>query len=354
MRVVPVVSRHPKDKDFVETKEGLLFTVVGYLHPPDAYSSYLKYRPDPEGRWERKGVRYRRMMQVYSAAEVQNSANWLREHHPEYIALDPVRGFELPLVPWKNIIAYYLPEVRLAEILRDPQDPLESKTAALVTLLSEASGVSEDRFGITGSLLLKLHNPMFSDIDLLIYGRESAQQLRNAMDGLFGENKVKPFTPEEIEGWQNRQVQNLGIPAEYSESIAWSFWQRGRFDQTAFSISPVRTDAEIMAEYGRESFSAIETVQFTATIVENQDNLFVPARYLVGEISIEEGDVEFPGITEVVTFEGIFASVFNPSDRVRVRGVAEAVRDIDGNLIRKQVVVGTLATQGWMIRLPHE
>ncbi|MFX0168168.1 MAG: nucleotidyltransferase domain-containing protein [Candidatus Hodarchaeota archaeon] len=346
------MSRHPKDKDFVETKEGLLFTVVGYLHPPDAYTVYLKYRPDSEGRWERNGIRYRRMMQVYSAAEVQNSANWLREHYPDYVALDRVRGFELPLVPWKNLIAYYLPEVRLAEIIRNPQDPLESKTSSLVTLLSEESGVPENRFGITGSLLLDLHNPMFSDIDLLVYGRENAHQLRNAMDDLFGENKVKPYSPEEIQGWQQRQVNTLGIPSKYSESIAWSFWQRGRFDQTVFSISPVRTDAEIMNQYGREMYSAIETVEVTATIIESRDNLFVPARYLVGDITIEEGDVELPALTEVTSFEGIFSSVFNEGDRVRIRGTAEAVRDADGNLLRNQVVVGTLATQGWIIRIP--
>jgi predicted nucleotidyltransferase len=109
-----------------------------------------------------------------------------------------------------------------------------------------------------------------------------------------------------------------------------------------------------MNQYGQELFSAIETVQFTATIVEDQENIFVPARYLVGEISPEEGNIELPGFTEVITFEGVFASVFNTGDRVRVRGTAEAVRDADGNLIRNQVVVGTLGTQGWIIRLPVE
>ena len=209
------MSRHPKDKDFVETTEGLLFTVVGYLHPPDAYTAYLKYRPDAEGKWERQGTHYRRMLQVYSAAEVKSSIDWLRENHPEYVSLDTVRGFELTLVPWKNTVAYYLPEVRLIEILNDPQDPLESKVSALVTLLSEASGVPMNRFGITGSLLLEIHNPMFSDIDLLVYGREHAQQIRDTMDQLFGENKVKPYSPDEIRGWQHRQAQTLGIPEEF-------------------------------------------------------------------------------------------------------------------------------------------
>ena len=44
----------PKDRDFVETVESFLFCVVGYLHPPDKVTAYLKYVPDTEGKW-RKG-----------------------------------------------------------------------------------------------------------------------------------------------------------------------------------------------------------------------------------------------------------------------------------------------------------
>ncbi len=338
----------------METKEGLFFTVVGYLHPPDAYTAYLKYRPNHEGRWERQGVRYRRMIQAYSAAEVQSSGKWLKENLPEYVSLDRVRGFELTLVPWKNIIAYYLPEVRLAEIMNDPQDPLESRTRALVELLSVASGVPPSSFGITGSLLLEIHNPMFSDIDLLVYGRENAKKVRDAMDGLFGENKVKPYSPSEIVAWQLRQVQTLGIPSNFAERIAWSYWQRGRFNQTAFSINPIRTDAEIVDEYGREMYSAAGPVEFTATIMEDEANLFVPAQYLVGDISMDEGDAELPVLTEVVVFEGIFSAVFHKGDRVRIRGVAETVRDTEDHIMRNQVVVGAISTQGWIVRIQKE
>ncbi|MFW9830822.1 MAG: hypothetical protein ACFFD8_03525 [Candidatus Thorarchaeota archaeon] len=346
------MSRRPKDKDFVETKEGLFFTVVGYSHPPNAYTAYLKYRPDPEGRWERQGVRYRRMMQVYSAAEVKSSSNWLKEYHPEYVSFDRIRGIELPLVPWENIIAYYLPEVRMVEIIKDPQDPLESKTRALVEILSNTSGVPTSSFGITGSLLLTIHNPMFSDIDILVYGRENVRKIRDAMDDLFGESSIQPYSPDEIMAWQLRQVKNLGIPERYREQIAWSYWQRGRFDKTPFSIHPIRTDAEIFQDYGLELFSAKGTIEITATIMGDEDNLFVPSRYLVGNITIEEGDAELPALTEIVVFEGVFSTVFHKGDRVRIRGTAEVVRDVEGNVMRNQVTVGTQTTQGWIIRIP--
>jgi predicted nucleotidyltransferase len=345
------VARLPKDKDFVETKEGLLFTIVGYLHPPDAYTAYLKYRPETKGKWEREGVHYQRMMQVYSAAEVQSSSNWLLENHPEYIRLDPVRGIKLPLVPWKNTVAYYLPEVRLTEIMRNPQDPLESKVKALVTLLSEASDVDVTRFGISGSILLEMHNPMFSDIDLLVYGLENAQRIRDVMDELFGENKVRPYSGEEVQAWQLRQVRILGVPSRYAEQIAWSHWQRGRFSKTAFSISPVRMDGEIMNQYGAETYSPVESVEFTATIMEDEANLFVPARYLVGDIKMEEGYAELPALTEVISFEGVFSAVFHKGDKVRIRGMVEAIRDERGNVLRNHVIVGTLSTQGWIVRI---
>ena len=42
--------RPPKDRDFVETAEGFFFCLVGYLHPPDRYTAYLKYTPAESGR----------------------------------------------------------------------------------------------------------------------------------------------------------------------------------------------------------------------------------------------------------------------------------------------------------------
>jgi len=41
--------RRPKDRDFVETAEGFFFCLVGYLHPPDRYTAYLKYTPAESG-----------------------------------------------------------------------------------------------------------------------------------------------------------------------------------------------------------------------------------------------------------------------------------------------------------------
>ena len=41
--------------DYVETQEGLLFTVKGIHHPEGQIIAYLRYVPDPMGTRERSG-----------------------------------------------------------------------------------------------------------------------------------------------------------------------------------------------------------------------------------------------------------------------------------------------------------
>ena len=66
---------------------------------------------------------------------------------------------------------------------------------------------------------------------------------------------------------------------------------------------------------------------------------------------MEEGYTELPALTEVISFEGVFSAVFHKGDKVRIRAIVEAIRDESGNVIRNHIVVGTLSTQGWMVRL---
>ena len=43
-----------RDRDYVETVEGLFFTAVGNVHPPSHVIAYLKYVPNPDGKWGRE------------------------------------------------------------------------------------------------------------------------------------------------------------------------------------------------------------------------------------------------------------------------------------------------------------
>jgi predicted nucleotidyltransferase len=167
---VTVSERRAKDRDFVETVEGFLFCLVGYLHPPDRYTAYLKYTPAPIGRWARADIFYHRELPFYHVRNVMVTLEALARDHPRYVWHDPVRDLRFSFVPREAVRTYYQPEARLADLLRQPKDALEEDVAALGQLLSSASGVAPEHFGITGSILLRLHDPAFSDIDLGDFG----------------------------------------------------------------------------------------------------------------------------------------------------------------------------------------
>jgi predicted nucleotidyltransferase len=177
-----------KDREFIETKEGLIFCVVGYLHPRDRVIAYLKYLPSAEGKWSSGSRRYSRAMRYYSASEVVRNVGWLEKHYPHYVFHSKVLGFKISAVPKRYIVRHYIPQKRLEEIVRKgPEDALEEKVLELVDLLSERAGVPKSFFGVTGSILLKIHNPSFSDIDLVVYGREQSLRVKAALLSLYEE-----------------------------------------------------------------------------------------------------------------------------------------------------------------------
>lgn len=174
----------PKDRDFVETEEGFIFCLVGYLHPPERYTAHLKYTRAEAGRWARGAVRFHRELEYYHVRKFSKTLDSLRTHHPRYMSFDPVRNLSFSFVPQDAVTTYYRPEERFQAILARPADPLEKDVEALVSLLVGAGGPDPDAFGITGSTLLNIHDPSFSDIDLLVYGRDATASVRAPLDVL--------------------------------------------------------------------------------------------------------------------------------------------------------------------------
>ena len=95
--------RRPRDRDFLETREGLLFCVVGYVHPPERYVAYLKYTPAATGKWARGAVAYRRELPYYHVRHVRRTLDWLATAHPEYLWTDPATGLHFSHVPARAV-----------------------------------------------------------------------------------------------------------------------------------------------------------------------------------------------------------------------------------------------------------
>jgi predicted nucleotidyltransferase len=313
----------PKDRDFIQTVDKQLFCVVGYLHPTDGYTAYLKYVPSSDGKWERNGQRYSRTLPFYHVSQVENTYAYLKAIYPQYLFDCPVRNITLSWVPKTHVKQYYKPMEKLVEInSRGAGDTLEQKLLDLSSLLSEK--VDEKSLGITGSILTGTHNPSFSDIDLTVYGYYEAIRLIKALEELKEEGKrVKLVSRKEKTEWVNNRAKRFPLSKKDLEKIADKRWNYGYIDGTYFSVHPTRTDEEIVENFGDNMYHRKGAVRGTATVSGNNESIYLPAVYMIEDVKTEEGNEE---ITQLVSFEGLYGSLFEVGEEIVFEGIIEEIR----------------------------
>lgn len=333
-------GRHPKDRDFLRTREGMFFCVTGYLHPPDRYTAYLKYSPVSEGKWEDDVTAYRRELPYYHVRNVARTIRYLEEHHPIYVDRCPVRDFRFSLVPRECVTQYYVPEERLREIFKGPHDALEEQVRGLVIHLAAAAAVDPRSFGVTGSILIGLHNPRFSDLDLTVYGLDNAMRLRDALRQ-SGVPRVSPLGDVFIAKWSAGIARRFPLSEEEARYLASRRWNYGYYGERYFSIHPIRGDAEIGERYGDHLYRAQGGARIRALVTDAEESVFMPATYRVSGVRVLEGDADAVEIREIVSHEGLYRDVVDAGEEVEARGTLESV---DG--VRQRLVIGTLQMGG--------
>jgi predicted nucleotidyltransferase len=244
------------------------------------------------------------------------------------------------MIPQEYVKKYYVPEQRLQEILEAPRDPLEEEVRAFVSEIIACTGITEKDFGVTGSILLGIHNPEFSDIDLLVYGLENALKVRTALKERRSA-RIRPVTGETLEGWCASVVEHF--PLSYGEAryLAERRWNYGFFGDRYFSIHSTRKDDEIRENYGDRIYRETGVARIRAIVSDAGESLFMPALYKVEEVEVIEGQVDVLPLRGVVSFEGLYRDVVDTGAEIEARGKLESV-----NEQYYRLVIGTTALKG--------
>jgi len=336
--------RKAKDRDFVETVEGLLFCLIGYLHPPQGYTAYLKYVPTVAGKWSRSGVGYRRILSYYHVTEVEKTFDFLRNNYPHYLFQCPVRNITISTVPRNYVKQYYVPEERLQKIMASSRkDKLEEEVQRLVEFLSDISGVMPNYFGVTGSILLGTHNPRFSDVDLTILGMNASQRVKGALSETRDDSPIKGMKPEKAEKWIREKTERFPLSRKEAELFLRRRWNYGYCGDRYFSIHPVRLDEEIKEEYGDRRYIPLGVAEGTGTITSSREAIFLPAVYGVEEVEAQGWkDLD---IREIVSYEGLYSGMMREGETASFKGVVERI-DAKGEEPYHRILVGSTALKG--------
>jgi predicted nucleotidyltransferase len=336
----------PKDRDLIETNEGLLFCVVGYLHPPDRYTAYLKYVPTSEGKWTRGKEAYSRIVPYYHVTQVENTYSLLKDKYPKYLFNCPVRNILVSSVPHEDVLRYYHPKERLKSILKEgASDTLEEKLVSLVEFLKDKTGLSYSDFGVTGSILTKTHNPSFSDIDLTLHGISTMNATREAIRDIRRVNsKLEPFDEKQISEWCTDRTKRFPLSFDDLKIIARRRWNYGYYKKTYVSFHSIRLDSEIDETYGDFTYTPKARVFGKARISDSNESVFLPAIYKIEEVNSESGFE----IKQLVSYEGMFSDIFRAGERVEFSGILEKVSGRDSFY---RVLVGGSGSKDSYIKL---
>ncbi|MEM2739350.1 MAG: hypothetical protein QXQ29_00910 [Candidatus Bathyarchaeia archaeon] len=335
-----------KNRDFVETSERIFFCIVGEIHPDGYVVAYPRYIATEEAStmWkDREGLTYERLLKVYSMLSLKNALKIL-DKHPYYVRYLDAWEVEIPCIPIERIVRHLKPEERLEEIVnRGPNDTLEGKLVELVEILSSISGISQRSFGVTGSILLGIHNPVFSDIDLTIYGLKESLKVKEAILDLKRGGVIEELPPDHIERSVYEKLNHYPIGVDDLRRIYDRMWQRGVFKDTYFSVHPERLSVD--ERYGEKVCRRIDIVRVKAEIIEDREGMFLPAVYSISVSEWLEGDRRYE-VEELTSFDGFLSSAFHVGDRIEVKAKLEEVYDKRRGRIYYRLVLGTLEYAG--------
>lgn len=288
-----------RPRDFIETREGLLFAAISEK------TAFLRYFPSPDGNRIRNHVIYQKV------ASTQASFDFLEKNYPNYIFNKS--GYRLQFCAAEQIIQIHRPTEKL-KVLSKSDSEIAKKCIKLSDFLDE---VPAENKGITGSILVDLATPD-SDIDFVIYDRKYFDESRFI---LKDSGEIEKF---DRMGWKDYYKKRFpkGGGLDF-KTFLWHEKRKfnlGKIDGTLFNLLFVGDNIEI------PDGSPVKKMTIRCGVVDASQVFNVPAVYKVDHELVET----------VVSFTHTYTGQAMEGEEIEVSGMLEKT-DYGGH----RMVVGT-------------
>lgn len=313
-----------REGDFVETREGLIFDVKGLIHPPNRLIAYVRYFPAESGERRRGGTFYRK---VYSLKERDG---FLGKGYPQYVYYDKTFGRWLEGVPVRDISKHYNPTVKLLALLKKKEvGPLEDYAIKFAQELHDSSGVTFQKIGVSGSLLVDLSTET-SDIDLVVYGKANCLSVHRVLRKVSGSNEgVSHFDLEDLKRLYSFRVKDTKMSFEDFVKVERRKVYEGKFQGKDYFVRFILDWDEVEERYGDRRYVPLGRARIEATIEDDSKAIFTPCTYIVSNARFI-GKSSLPQIVEIASFRGRFCEQATKDEKVVAQGTVERVTERDG------------------------
>ena len=280
-------------KDFIQTKEGLIFAVVSYHAHEGKVGCFLRYVLT-ENAWNK--------------VDTEQANQLLQQSYPQYYYQSTQFDTTFHAVAVDDIVKHHRPEQRLQSVLqRKPRDEIEKKLHKLIPILVQF-GVDCHVLGLTGSMLINQQQEK-SDIDLVVYGHEAFQQTRHAVQQALIERTLSKLNQSLMEDNFQRRAGELSFD-EFSWHENRKF-NKAVIDGCKFDIGMVCLADELNLDQNQYQKKGLRTIK--TRVIDDHHAFDYPAIYKV--------DDEWT--PEVVSFTHTYVGQAKIGEIIEVSGAVE-------------------------------
>lgn len=278
-------------KDFIQTKEGLVFAVVEQGLENGKVLCFLRYKLAGDG-WQK-----------LATAEANQ---FLQQNYPQYLFFSTVKSAHLHAVSVADISIHHQPVLRLQQILAKPNpDIIEQDLIALCQLL-RTEGMQLYDLGITGSLLIGAQKAG-SDIDLLVYDRKLFDQLRQLIKKMLAVGKLQQLDKSAwLDSYQRRQGD-----LSYAEYV-WH--EQRKYNKALINSRKFDLSLNVLTkELSNISYQKKGMVIIQAGVIDEQHAFDYPAKLII----------DHQNIAEVVCYTATYTGQAEQGETIEVAGQLE-------------------------------
>ncbi|MFG2767795.1 nucleotidyltransferase domain-containing protein [Streptomyces rubiginosohelvolus] len=305
-----------RDRDYLLDRSGVVFKVIGDVHPGSHWLGYVKYHPDPRGDRTLFETTYRQNTVV-------SKAFGILADRPECYVYSPAIGCVITGVPREDVVLHYSCRQALATLHEQPE--LLDGSAVSKDLLAIIDRVVDqgaaDVIGVTGSFLVGVAGPL-SDIDLVCYGPRGYQ----AAKALFTERSlIRPYEGEDLTRLYVRRAKYMA-----GSSFDMLLRQEARKLQGLTAGAGAHINCEPLRADGDRTFHDVVArevgqISVLARITDHREGLATPALYGIAvdtviASTIDEPEVFARRITHLRSYLGAYTGAFREGDTVHLSG----------------------------------
>jgi predicted nucleotidyltransferase len=330
-----------RDRDAIITKEGLIFRVFGYSHPSNAYICDVEYAPAEIYESKNPNAFRNKGQHVFYKFYEDEGWKFIQNNFPHYMIFHEMLSTNVVGVERQNIVKVRKPNKKLKSLVNEePNDELLKALHNVLEFAMHHSGLSIKNFGVFGSLLHGFHHPKYSDIDLIVYGRDNVATLCETLRKLYVDEhsllKNEFENDESVKGkhWRFKNYSLKEFVWHQQRKMIYALFndeKSGRIIKTEFE--PVKDWAEIRDEhFSGKKIVRRGWVKMFARILDDHDAPFIPSIYGIEPLRVLHGTKEAYEATRIVSYMEEFRLQARKDEEVYVEGNLEEVVAPEGKL----------------------